>query len=140
LPQELDGIRLSADEAALAAVLVRAGVAALGQRNGQVPAAALRLRDELASFAREIRFAQVGGSRETAKLPGGQDAPPSGQRVTVAEAAARSGFSPQYVRRLCASDELTAVRSPGGAWLIDEWSLDELAARRERDAGCRQGE
>jgi len=122
----------------MAEVVMQAGIAALEKRNGQVLTAARALRQELASFARNKRYAQAIDAGEHANLLDSPSAAPSGARVTVAEAAARSGYSPQYVRRLCASGELEAVRSPGGAWLVDEWSLEVLAARRERDAGCRQ--
>lgn len=137
MAERLGGIRLSDGEAALAAALVRAGIAAIEQRHGQVPAAAFRLRDELVMFARRTSAAQASTDREHANMPSEPEAPVSELPVTVAEAAARSGYSPQHVRRLCASGELAAARTPGGAWMVEEWSLAVLAAqRREHETRC----
>ena len=131
MAERLGGVRLSDGETALAAALVRAGIAAIEQRHGQVPAAAFRLRDELVMFARRTSAAQAGPDREHANMPSEPEASGSELPVTVAEAAARSGYSPQHVRRLCASGVLVSDRAPGGAWMVEEWSLAVLAARRK---------
>lgn len=135
MAERLGGVRLTDEETVIAAALVRAGVLALERRLGHVPREALQLRDELARFAQRTLSAQASGPGEHASMPADPEAAASGPPVTVAEAAARSGFSPQHVRRLCASGELAAGRAPGGAWMVEEWSLQGLAARRrERDA------
>jgi hypothetical protein len=130
MAERLDGVRLADDEVALVAALVRAGVAAIESRNGSVPPAALWVRDRLAMFARRTSYAQARAPGEHANMAVASSPPPSAARVTVAEAAARTGYSPQHIRRLCDSGALTAARSAAGAWEIEAWSLEKLAARQ----------
>jgi hypothetical protein len=129
--EQLAGFCLSDDEIVLAAVLVRAGAAAIESRNGSMPAAAARLRDQLAMFARRIQLAQASAAGEHANLPGCPDGAASGARISVAAAARMAGFTPQHIRRLCHRGDLAAVRAPSGHWLIEAWSAGILAARRE---------
>jgi len=126
------GVLLDGEDLALTAVLARLGVAYLQQRNGAAPAAAVRLRDQLAAFAAETASVLVSDGRETAKPPGavivGQSLP---QMMTVRAAAGLLGISPQAARGLCRTGELTAIRDAAGHWQIDTGSAAALAARRK---------
>lgn len=133
--RRVDGILLSPAEVILAARLVKAGVAAAGQRNGWYSPPAVQLRDQLTAFAREYQretaSVQVDGDRESAKLPAVVIVAGSAGTQTVGAAAGLLGFSPQHVRGLCRDGALTAARTAAG-WQIEEWSVTALAARRER--------
>jgi hypothetical protein len=130
--ERLDGIRLTGEETRWAAWLIRVGVTTVESRDGTVPAAALRLRDQLARFARrEPADPQASVIAETANSPGGSDPAVSDRQITVTAAAARLGVSEQAVRRWCRSGDLIAWRdAPAGPWIIDEHSADALAASR----------
>lgn len=54
--------------------------------------------------------------------------------LTVREAAARAGFNPEHIRRLCRAKALKA-RVERGRFLIDPASLDHYLAERQ---GARQ--
>ena len=126
------GVVLEGDDLAVAAVLARLGVAYLQHRNGTAPAAAVRLRDQLAAFAAETVSVLVSDGCETAKPPGGvivgESVP---QMMTVRAAAGLLGISPQATRGLCRTGQLLATRSPAGHWRIDTDSAAVLAARRK---------
>ena len=132
----VDGVLLKDDQLALAAVLVRLGVAYLQRVNGTVPADALQLRDELAGFAaRETSAVLVSAECETAKPAAmvivAESLP---AEMTVQAAAGLLGISPQAVRGLCRSGVLTAIRSVAGHWQICADSAAALAARRRQEA------
>ena len=126
----LDGVRLGNREAVLAAYLVRAGVTALERRNGSIPEDALQLRDELATFARRISYAQASASGETANVLVGTD-PAASAQISAAAAALQLGVSAQAVRSMCRRGALIASQSPAGAWRIDGTSVLALAALRK---------
>lgn len=73
----------------------------------------------------------------TAEVPQSSQGAESGRplEVTVPEAAARLRVSEEYVRKLCHSECLVAVRGPGRGrpWQIDRLSLDLEARRREQE-------
>ena len=131
--RRVDGILLESDDVALAAVLVRAGVAYLQRANGSVPHAALRLRDQLAAFAaRETAALLASAERESANPAVTltvEDSFP--QQMTVRTACGLLGLSPQAVRGHCRSGALAAIRSPAGNWQIDAHSAAAMAARRK---------
>jgi hypothetical protein len=54
--------------------------------------------------------------------------------LTVREAAARAGFNPEHIRRLCRA-KLLKVRVERGRFLIDPASLEHYLAERQ---GARQ--
>lgn len=124
MAERVTGLLLLPGEAALAAYLVRAGVATIEQRNGSAPADAVHLRDQLAAFARETRetsTAQARARRESSERliladPAGS---PDMQAMTVTEAAGLLGVSEQTIRSRCRRGDLPAARSPAGRWLID---------------------
>ena len=131
--RRIDGVVLDGQDLALAAVLVRLGVAYLQRANGGVPPEALQLRDELAGFAaRETSAVLVSAECETAKPAAmvivAESLP---AEMTVQAAAGLIGISPQAVRGLCRSGVLTAIRSVAGHWQICADSAAALAARRK---------
>jgi len=113
-------------------MLAGAGVDALRRRNGTVPPAAVLLVDQLAKFGRR-RTPQTQGSAVGEHANPADDCDPaiSDLRIGVTEAAARLRVSEQAVRRFCRLGDLIAWRpAPGAAWIIDESTVDALAARR----------
>jgi hypothetical protein len=130
----VDGFLLGRDDAELAAALARYAVVQLRRVNGSAPANAVALAAELDRFAR-TSSAQASATGEHANLPGDGDLASSGPRIGVTAAAALTGLTPQYVRRLCRRGDLSAVRSPSGAWEIDQWSAAGYA-RQRKDATC----
>ena len=138
MAEKLSGVRLSDEETRLAAYLVRAGVAAIERQSGTLPAAAVRLRDQLDMFARRISYAQASAESEPANLPACPDPAESAsllhRQISVTAAAALAGVSRQHIRRLCRRGVLIAAWSPAGTWQIELWSLEELAARRRKEA------
>lgn len=129
--RRVDGVVLDGQDLALAAVLARLGVAWLERRDGTVPPAALRLRDQLAAFARETTSVVVSDDRESRNpscLPIVAQSVPA--EMTAHAAAGLLGISPQAVRGMCRSGALIAVRSAAGHWRIDTGSAAVLAARR----------
>jgi hypothetical protein len=57
--------------------------------------------------------------------------PPSGATVTVSEAAAIWGVSPQAIRAAITAGRLTGRRH-GGAWVLDETQVRQAAGTRRR--------
>jgi hypothetical protein len=130
----IEGLLLTREEAAAVALLARAGADALQRRNGAIPAAAVRLVEQLAEFGRRTPDVQDSGIAEPANPDGCPDPASSGPRIGVTAAATRLGVSPQAVRRWCRRGDLSARRDrPGGPWTIDTRSADALAARRARE-------
>jgi hypothetical protein len=132
--RRVGGVLLDGEDLALAEVLVRLGVAYLRYRDGTVPAAAVRMREQLTGFARETTAAQASAAGESAKPSAAvivaESAP---AEMNVQEAAGLLGISPQAVRRLCRTGALVAALSPAGRWDIDPGSAAALAARRRRE-------
>lgn len=126
----VDGVVLEGQDVALTARLVELGVDRLQRVNGTVPPDALRMRDELAMFARRSSLVQVTGNGAHANVLDPADPAASVPQATVAEAAEQTGYSAQHIRRMCASGALAAIRSAAGHWQIDGWSLEKLAAQR----------
>jgi excisionase family DNA binding protein len=99
----------------------------------QVRAAVAEMRSSWALF-RDDRIDRLGFVDETTKPAGrGCDAESRGEsssgHLTVAQVAERLRISPQYARRLCRSQSLSAIRR-GRTWLIDATSVDEYEAAR----------
>jgi hypothetical protein len=131
--QYVDGVLLSPEELAIAAVLARLGVAHLERKNGGAPPAAIRLRDQLAAFAaRETASVQASATRENTKALTAAGAALSAGETRVSAAAAQLGVSLQTVRSMCRRGALVAVRTVHG-WQIDAGSLAEAAQRRKAD-------
>jgi hypothetical protein len=126
----VEGLLLTREEADAVAGLARLGVGVLRYRNGAVPATAIRLVEVLAEFGRRTPAGQVSGMSETVNLASGADLPCSGPRIGVTAAAERLSVSAQTVRRFCRRGDLTAWRTPAGAWTIDSRSATALAGRR----------
>jgi excisionase family DNA binding protein len=132
----VEGLLLSREDAQAAAALARLGLDALRYRNGSVSPGAVRLVEALAAFARrEPADAQASAIRETANPADDPDTALSDRQVGVTEAARRLGVTVPAVCRWCRLGDLIAWRpAPGAAWIIDESTVDALAAAR-RAAG-----
>ena len=129
MAERVDGLLLTREEAAAAAILAGLGVDTLRRRNGTASPAAVRLVDVLAGFGRTPPV-QASGMTETVNMASDADPACSGPRIGVAAASRLLGVSAQTTRRFCRRGDLTAWRTPSGAWTIDSRSAAALAGRR----------
>lgn len=129
--RRVDGVVLEGDDILLADYLIRNGVEYLQRRNGGVSARALTLHHQFAAEAARNQPAQVSVAAGSAEADTGMLVTDCPREMAAQVAAARLGVTSRTVRNWCHAGGPLIGRKQGSRWVIEEWSVTALAAKRK---------